>query len=288
MPLVLTENEETESGIMYKDRTGISYQFPKMYRGVIRPGERFVYYRGRKRFGGKRKPQYYFGTGVIGEVCMDEGQPDRFLCQILDYGPFETQVPFKTQQGGYLELGGIRRGYFQRGVRVITDGEYQRILESAELSQGQEGKGIGVEEKYLESIGPYYASPQTLRQVEKFAMDVAERWLRTRHPNADVQVLPRNNPGFDILVCGDNQRRYVEVKGTQRSTPVFFMTQGEIQFSREHAAEYLLLIVYRVGLKSGEYRIMCHEDQVSEDAFSLRPTQWACEASAGGRESETM
>ena len=52
MPLVFAENEETESGITYEDRTGIAYQYPPMYQRMIRPGERFVYYKGRRTRGG--------------------------------------------------------------------------------------------------------------------------------------------------------------------------------------------------------------------------------------------
>lgn len=55
MPLVLAENERSESGIRYADRTGVSYQFPRIYRGLLRPGERFVYYRGRGKIGGGRR-----------------------------------------------------------------------------------------------------------------------------------------------------------------------------------------------------------------------------------------
>lgn len=62
MPLVLAENEATESGISCHDRTGVSYQFPKMYRRLIQPGERFVYYKGRKTLDGRRTPKVYFGT----------------------------------------------------------------------------------------------------------------------------------------------------------------------------------------------------------------------------------
>ncbi|GAG30030.1 unnamed protein product, partial [marine sediment metagenome] len=115
MSLVLTENEATESGIAYDDRTGVSYQFPAQYRNMIQPGERFVYYRGRKKRGGGRMPQVYFGVGVVGHVRSDDRHPGRYTCDVLDYQPFAVPVPFRRQDGDYLESS-AKRGYFQRGV----------------------------------------------------------------------------------------------------------------------------------------------------------------------------
>jgi hypothetical protein len=99
VPLVLAENEATESGIRYEDLTGVSYQFPTMYRNLIRPGMRFVYYRGRKSAGGRR-PQVYFGTGAIGGVGVDRKSPNRLVCEVLDYLPFAQPVPFKQEGSG--------------------------------------------------------------------------------------------------------------------------------------------------------------------------------------------
>ena len=127
MPLVFAENEASESGITYDDRTGVSYQYPRMYRRLIQPGERFLYYRGRKKRGGGRAPQVYFGTGVVGAIKIDPHDSTRLCCDVLDYRAFATPVPFKDSSGGYLEDGGSRRGYFQRGVRKISDTEFQRI-----------------------------------------------------------------------------------------------------------------------------------------------------------------
>src|SRR5262245_34385291 len=95
MPLVFAENEATESGITYEDRTGIAYQYPTMYQRMIHPGERFVYYKGRKTKGGGRAPQIYFGTGIVGEVRPDVVLPSRLVCDVLDFAPFLRPLPFK-------------------------------------------------------------------------------------------------------------------------------------------------------------------------------------------------
>ena len=44
MPLVFGESEATAAGITYEDRTGVSYQYPRNYRRIIKPGEQFVYF----------------------------------------------------------------------------------------------------------------------------------------------------------------------------------------------------------------------------------------------------
>jgi hypothetical protein len=136
MPIVLAENEETESGIHYADRTGVSYQYPKRYRGLVREGERFVYYRGRKTKKNSRQPQVYFGFGLIGKTGPDSEAPGRMKCSIVDYTPFNSPLFFKSANGRHLEKGGSRRGYFQPGVRWISDEEYDGILGAASPTKG--------------------------------------------------------------------------------------------------------------------------------------------------------
>src|SRR5688572_10705894 len=131
MPLVFAENELTESGITYDDRTGISYEFPKMYRRIIVPGEPFVYYRGRKTRKHNRVMPVYFGSGVVGKIVGTLESRNRLICEVLSFKPFTTPVPFKRSKSDYLEAGGKRRGYFQRGVRRISEAEFKNILDAA-------------------------------------------------------------------------------------------------------------------------------------------------------------
>ena len=130
MPLVFAENELSESGIEYDDRTGVSYEFPRRYRQLIQPGERFVYYRGRKRKDNRRALQVYFGTGIVGDVS--EAQNGRLKCRIEKFRRFKQAVPFKQGKRDYLESGGLRRGYFQPGVRTISVSDFDRILAASE------------------------------------------------------------------------------------------------------------------------------------------------------------
>lgn len=282
MPIVLTENEATESGITYEDKTGISYEYPPMYRKLIQPGERFVYYRGRKRKSGGRHPQVYFGSGVVGEILTPASGALRLTCRILDYRPFLTPIPFKSGKG-YLETEGSRRGYYQRGARRISEAEFDAILEAAEVVEESE-----LATRPLPAAGPViprevlgrpaYASPETLRLIEDFAVKAAVNEIERRYPGAAIRVLPRNNPGFDIEVSTSNAVLYVEVKGTGRAAVQFFATEGELEFSRRNASHYRLIVVYRINLTQGSFKVHWSEGAISHDAgFSLQPVQWACE-----------
>jgi hypothetical protein len=278
MPLVLTENEENESDITYADRTGISYQYPRMYQRIIQAGERFVYYRGRRQRGGGRAPQVYFGVGVVGEIQPDPEADGRLVCSILDYRPFAVPVPFKDGNGEYFEYGAERRGYFQRGVRGLSEEDFRRILEAADASGALATDSVtgGLESE--DSGRPPYAVPEIGRAVEDFAVQVANEEIHRRYPDGEIVVQPRNNPGFDILVRGlDDGPLYVEVKGTQRSLPLFFATDGELQFSHCQAERFRLIVVYGVDLLIGSYSVLWHEGSISAEAgIQLKPVQWMC------------
>jgi hypothetical protein len=283
MPLVFAENEESESGITYQDRTGISYQFPKMYRRIIQPGERFVYYRGRRKRGGGRALQVYFGVGLVGNIAPDPNHPGRLICDVLDYQSFPAALAFKDINGRYFERGAERRGYFQRGVRAISEDDLRRILEAARTIETAQ-KAVAREadtspEGLLNRIT--YASPEIARAVEDFAVRVALEELSRGHRECEVERQPHNNPGFDILVTtiGRSQERfYVEVKGTQRGSPQFFATEGELQFSRRYADKFRLVVVYGIELDTGAYKVFWHTGPIASDTgFRLKPVQWICE-----------
>jgi hypothetical protein len=281
MPLILAENEATESGIIYEDRTGVSYQYPIMYRRAVQPGEQFIYYRGRGRMDGSRGPQVYFGTGVIGDIVSDPAIPGRLICRILDYRPFAAPIPFKNSPDGYLERGGKRSGYFQRGVRTITSEEFSSILSAANALAEATGTHLVPVAVAKVVTGPRYASPEKLREIEGFAIAIALEEIRRRYPGVEAQVLPRNNPGYDIQLGFPDGPVYVEVKGTERLTPVFFATEGELQFSRRTADRYRLIVVHGIELETRTYKVAWHVGGITLDTgFLLRPVQWACELTA--------
>jgi hypothetical protein len=171
MALVFASNEASESGLEYDDRTGVSYEFPaSRYRQLVQSGERFVYYRGRRRSDGTRQPQVYFGTGVVGDIAPSV-RAGRLVCEVLDFHEFVEPVPFRRTDGSYLEPGGRRSGYFQPGVRVIPEAVFEDILRSAEQLVPAPPQALDS----AVSATPGYASQETLRAVEWFAVEATMR-----------------------------------------------------------------------------------------------------------------
>jgi hypothetical protein len=200
------------------------------------------------------------------------------VCSVLDYWPFQTAVPFKQEAGGYFESGAERRGYFQRGVRVIAEKDFQHIMEAAGESERSCESLATPQLKPDVAMGPAYASPNNILEIESFATEVAQKEIARRWTNARIEVQPRNNPGFDMLVDTHDELLYVEVKGTERCVPQFFITDGELQFSLRQKSRFVLLVVYGINRVSGAYNILWHQGAVSEEFFKLRPVQWACQA----------
>jgi hypothetical protein len=266
MPLVFASSEETESGIRYDDRTGISYEFPVMYRRLVVPGTPFVYYRGRRRVGGGRQAQVYFGAGVVGEVSASPSTSGRLACDILDFAQFSELVPFRRTDRRPLEPDGDRKGYYQRGVRPISDTVYREILQA----------GLGqAPPTYEEPSSRGYATAATARLVEDYAVAVAVELLRAETPDAEVITMPRNNPGYDLLVERDGQiLRYAEAKGTQSSVPQFFISEGEREFSIGHSNSYSLIIVFSIDLQRRVHQTHIHQGPVTSESFELAPIQW--------------
>ena len=105
-------------------------------------------------------------------------------------------------------------------------------------------------------------------------MSVAEKVLAGRYPGMAIEVQRHSNPGYDIEVKeGQDIVRYVEVKGTTKEDPRFFISENERLFSLEHADRYNLVVVHDIDLIGGSYEVSQHEGAMDE-RFRLRPTQW--------------
>lgn len=271
MPLVLTQNEATQSGHEYADELGVEYEYPRMYRNLIREGEPFVYYRGRQRAGGGVRPQAYLGTGVVGAIRPSDTL-GRLVCAVRDVEMFTTPVPFKID-GTHLEpLGSIPASnagrYFQRGVRRIDDVTFGRILTVAAVTDPTAGR------RRREVTMPY-APPETARLVDEIATEVALHQVSKTYPDAEVTSMPHNNPGYDIRVRKDGVVvRYVEVKGTFRARPHFFMSEGERLFSHEFKDRYTLMIVYDIDPQNRLGTVVTRDGAVEGQDLTLNPTQW--------------
>ena len=170
MPLILTQNEATESGHAYADVLGQSYEYPPRYRNQIRTGEQFAYYRGRRTSGGGLQPQVYLGTGVIGEIT-ESAETGRLTCEIEDFLPFPEPLPFKDGDA-YREP---QAGTYAPGqAGLYSDrcaGDRYATFEAIEAA------GWGDSEPPPNTppgvVSHEYASPEDLKAVDAAAIDLA-------------------------------------------------------------------------------------------------------------------
>jgi hypothetical protein len=119
---------------------------------------------------------------------------------------------------------------------------------------------------------PTYANADDMRAVEAFsvarAKEVAAKWF----PSATIDELLHNNPGFDLVARQEGYViRYLEVKGTRSSRPVFFLTECERRFSAENADLYTLVVISNINLNAGTCEVDRHDGQLDS---LLRPAQY--------------
>lgn len=94
---VITENDESQ----WEDIKGEIYQFPNMYKHILSPGCKVIYYKGRlrdKSFAASRlsNEAHYFGHAVIGQVVPDPlSKKGDLFCEVLNYIEFLEAVPIK-------------------------------------------------------------------------------------------------------------------------------------------------------------------------------------------------
>lgn len=133
---VITQNDESD----WDDIKGDLYNYPSRYRGILSPGCRVIYYKGKQRnavyASDRLSPDpHYFGVGVIGDSIEDpDSDKNDWYCEIIDYQEFEEAVPFKIGND-YLETipENLLSNYWRYGVREIVQTTYDRILGHAKL-----------------------------------------------------------------------------------------------------------------------------------------------------------
>ena len=261
-------NEASEADLEYEDIPYVSYEYPSRFRNRIKTGDRFVYYRGRRRTGGGRQPQVYLGVGVVGEIRRSQVE-GRLVCDVLDGSPFAEPVPFKDANGRHLEPGGASSGYFQPGVRKISEEVYTEIVSRA----GAEPQPAGAAGGAVPASRGGYASPAVAREVERQSRRAVADLLLARFPDARITDMPTNNPGFD-LGTDIPGFRYVEVKGTQAGFPRFFLSEGERQFGSAHRDEYLFAVVFGMDLAAETHRGIELSRAPLGSAHGLEVFQW--------------
>lgn len=133
---VIVQNDESK----WDDVKGDLYHYPSTYRGILTPGCKIIYYKG-KMFNKSFLPYrlspeaHYFGIGIIGDSIDDpeSSKKDRY-CEILEYQEFEEAVPIKIGDA-YLEdiPESKKSNYWRFGVREISKKSYEKILSPVQI-----------------------------------------------------------------------------------------------------------------------------------------------------------
>jgi hypothetical protein len=257
------------SGHVYDDKTGIAYEFPGgRYERWIVEGEPFIYCEPKRG---------YFGTGVIGVVANSRAA-GRKVAEVADFRAFDHHVGLRSPDDSYWEAdptfwkGAV---YWAQGVRPISNATLERILKAAQVaSPAQASRATGRVGR--PSARARYTDSKTAKAVELRSVDIALADLRSRFPACDVVEMPPNNPGFDIRVGPEvDPQLFVEVKGTQSAEPVFFMSEGEREFSERHESRYELLVVCGIDLTDQTFLgIHRRTGAVGPEVAEMKPSQW--------------
>lgn len=129
----------TKINSVYDDLPEIRYHFPKTYlkQAQATLGDWVVYYEPRRHDlhdtlrGGR---QAYFATALVHRIEADPQRHAHYYAFVKDFLEFEHSVSFR-QGGKYLEGalmkedGSTNKGAFGRSVRLISDDEYQLIMQ---------------------------------------------------------------------------------------------------------------------------------------------------------------
>jgi hypothetical protein len=151
------------------------------------------------------------------------------------------------------------------GSDKIGEAESWRLYRVLEIARRSNQYGLPQSE----------ADPKTTVQLEEFGMSAAVRELEQRYPGAKLTQQPYDNPGFDILVGTlAVPVAFVRVRATLGYQPTIALSEGERQFSIDHADRYLLAMVYAVDLHEGIYKIALHSGAIDLKAFKLVPRHW--------------
>lgn len=304
MPLVLVSNEVNATDRWdWDDETGVRYHFPNQYRGMIVPGEPFVYYRGIRRQGGRRGPAEYFGCGVVGDVWRDPAVPEEtpkrnwaWYCSIEDYEPFDAPVAAKTELGFYE---GIPANMWRSGVRRLAPDAYAAILAAARAdavpppAPEPAGDPLPATSTLIETEGslllprPVKAHSgasagyvgggrrsKTAKQTGDRAELIAKEYIESSIPGAHgirhVAAL-NEKPGWDIEYRDASGRlQRVEVKGAAtRSFANFELTAGELAAAKQWRQDYWVYLI--ADCLSASPRLQ----RINDPAGKLETELWA-------------
>jgi hypothetical protein len=268
MPLVFAQNEKSAAGVVYADKLGVSYEYPARYRSLIREGERFVYYRGKRREDDSTQVPHYFGTGFIGKITQSGGLN---RCAIVDFQPFDPIVPFKIG-GRYLEQEANTKIskevglHYRQGVRKIDQEAFEAICK-----QGLKSAPKKRDEPKLKRLKRTdQTKALSSSELEKLTLQLALTECRKRWPNAKSFLAVTGSP-FSIAVhVPKDETHYISVKATGEPEPYIRLTAEEVQYSKSHATTYSLWVYYEADVQAGTARLASRDGPITEEHVDLQ------------------
>lgn len=297
MPLVLVHNEVVANPAhAWDDVEGVHYHYPSKYRGKIKTGEPFVYYRGVHRVGGKRGAAEYIGSGRIGEIWPDpsvgaQGKPRHaYYCGIDNYARFAAPVPAKID-GKTLE--DIPRNLWRDGVRLLDPGIYARIIELA----GTRDTPTSIDVAAVQLIetsdlivppklvvkggnglrGGNYRRSKRAKEVGDWAESVVLRHIQENVKGCSScthRAALGETPGWDIdYLNQEGVLQRIEVKGTTAAAFVGLdLTAGELRAAKTHGQNYWLYLVGNCLTDSPRVQVINDPgDKLSAGIWSVTP-----------------
>ena len=129
----------TKANPTYDDLPEVRYHFPKTYLNQVKAtvGDWIIYYEPRRQDSdpaGRGGRQAYFATARVQRIEADPRLANHSYAFVTDFLEFENPVPFR-EEGKYLENslmkadGSTNKGAFGRAVRLISESEYQLMLQ---------------------------------------------------------------------------------------------------------------------------------------------------------------
>jgi len=292
-PIVLVENERTLDSTYenWQDITGEQYHYPNTYKGRVREGRRFIYYRGVRRSGGIRGTAEYFGAGRIGGVWPDPANDERprarwqWFCSIEDYQPFLAAVPSRNGSNYYERVTNARD--WGIGVRLIPEATYQRILAAAGVPAAPAAPAprlppltsvVPAESGNLLATVPRRKRiagaggdgvPRRSRAAREYgrrAEEIVLRYLEGKRPRLERLRWvsdEREQPGWDIEYYKGPAEIAIEVKGTSGERfPAVELTANEWRAAERLRDRFWLYLVANCASASPQI-------QAIQDPWSL-------------------
>ncbi len=191
----------------------------------------------------------------------------------------------KGQAAKFSSRGGLDQ-QTMRGVRELSAASAELL--NARLAQGMldlEGKARreaakeGDEEDLTRRKGSQGWQPDAAKRslIEDHAQELLEKHFRQL--GWEVQDKRRGNP-FDCVATKDGERKYLEAKGTETDGASVLVTQGEVNFAREHPGECVIGIVSGIrfdedgALESTSGNLKVHNWDPDNGVLTARTYTW--------------